>query len=164
MLDQENPSPGQALVVLVGLQGAGKTSFTRARLLPTHVHVSKDHFPRSARNKEARQARLVAAALGAGRSVVVDNTNPTALARAPLIELGRAHGALVIGYCFAAAVAECLERNRGRQGAARVPDVAIFATARCFEVPSFAEGFDALHVVRLVPGAGFEVTAWPEPR
>ncbi|AUX46511.1 kinase [Sorangium cellulosum] len=164
MLPQETPRPGPALVVLMGLQGAGKTSFARARLLDTHVHVSKDHFSRRAKNKDARQERLVAEALAAGRSVVVDNTNPTALVRAPLVALGRVHGALLIGYCFDAPVDECLERNRARQGAACVPDVAIFATAKRFEVPSFAEGFDELHAVRLVTGAGFEVTAWMEPR
>ncbi|XYH95442.1 AAA family ATPase [Sorangium sp. So ce1128] len=159
MLAQQATRSAPALVVLMGLQGAGKTSFTRARWGDTHVHVSKDHFPRRAKNKDARQERLIAAALESGRSVVVDNTSPTALVRAPLLALGRAHGALVVGYCFGASVEECLERNRGRQGALRVPDVAIFATARRFEAPSLAEGFDELHAVRLVVGEGFVVTA-----
>ncbi|AUX25412.1 kinase [Sorangium cellulosum] len=160
MVTEESARPELTLVVLMGLQGAGKTSFTRARWPGGHVHVSKDHFPRRAKHKDARQERLIAAALGEGRSVVVDNTHPTALVRAPLVALGRAHGALVVGYCFVARVDECLARNRGRQGRLRVPDVAIFATARRFEAPSLAEGFDELHAVRLVAGEGFEVTAW----
>ena len=35
------------LVILVGLQASGKTTFYRRRLSGTHRHVSKDNFPRS---------------------------------------------------------------------------------------------------------------------
>lgn len=65
------------LVIFSGLQAAGKTTFFRERFAATHEHVSKDAWP-NARKREARQRRLVEAHLRAGRSVVVDNTNPTA--------------------------------------------------------------------------------------
>src|SRR5438045_3602370 len=117
------------LVLLIGLQGAGKSSFYRACLAATHELVSKDRFPNN-RNPARRQRQLIAEALGAGRSVVVDNTNPTVEGRAELIALARSFGASIVGYYFESRLADCLERNRQRQGKARVPDIALYATRK----------------------------------
>ena len=143
------------LVIFVGLQASGKSTFFRERFAGTHEHVSKDLF-RNNKNPNRRQAQLIEDALGAGRSVVVDNTNPAVEDRRPLIQLGRKHGAKIVGYYFDASVRECLRRNAGREGKARVPDVAIFAAAKKLVPPSYSEGFDALLCVRLSDPA-FEV-------
>ena len=146
------------LVIFVGLQASGKTSFYRARFAQTHELVSKDRMPNN-RNPTRRQLVLVEEALRAGRSVVVDNTNARAADRLPLVMLGHALGARVIGYYFESNIAECLERNRARAGKARVPDVALYATRKRLESPSYVEGFDALSFVRMDAG-GWEVTEW----
>lgn len=147
------------LVILSGLQGSGKSSFFRERFEKTHLHVSKD-LMRNVRDREARQRRLIADALAARRSVVVDNTNPTPAQRVPLIELGRAHGARIVGYFFDVPLKLCLARNAQRSGRARVPDVAIFTTAKRLVPPSVEEGYDALYTVR--PDAdGLRVERWP---
>ena len=93
-----------------------------------------------------------------GRPVVVDNTNPTVEDRRPLVELGRRFGARVVGYHFDSGVRGCLARNASREGKARVPDVAIFATATRLALPSREEGFDGLYRVR-PNGPAFEVRA-----
>jgi predicted kinase len=149
------------LVLLIGLQGAGKSSFYRARFAGTHDLVSKDRFPNN-RNPARRQRHLVEEALAAGRSVVVDNTNPTVAERADLIALGRAFGARVVGYYFQSRLADCLERNRCREGKGRVPDVALYATRQRLCRPSLAEGFDRLSYVRLLGEGRFEVLDWDE--
>jgi predicted kinase len=133
-------------VILIGLPGSGKSTFYRERLAVTHELVSKDAM-RHNRQPQRRQEQLVEAALAAGRSVVVDNTNPRVADRAPIIAAARRHGAEVIGYFFATDAAEALRRNRAREGRDRVPAVAIFATRKRLEVPTFAEGFDHLFVV-----------------
>src|SRR4051812_30459862 len=112
------------LVILIGLPSAGKTSFYRERYAATHELVSKDLL-RNRRDRQARQMGLVAAALAAGRSVVVDNVNATIADREPLIATARAHGARVVGHVLATPVAACISRNRSREGAERVPAVAI---------------------------------------
>jgi hypothetical protein len=53
-------------------------------------------------------------------------------------------------------VKAALARNRGREGRARVPDVAIFVASKRLQAPTRAEGFDALYRVRADEG-GFEV-------
>lgn len=145
---------GLEVVILVGLQAAGKSSFYRARLGGTHVQVSKDLFP-NVRNKAKRQREEIEAALGAGRNVAVDNTNVTRAHRADIVEISRSWGAQVICYFFESVLQDCLTRNAARSGKARVPDVAIRVAARLLESPERTEGFDALWRVRLAEGGGF---------
>ncbi len=144
------------LVVFVGLQGAGKSTFYRQRFAATHALVSKDLMPRSA-DKARRQEREVREHLSAGRSVVVDNTNATKASRAPLIALGREYQASLSCHWFDADPKECIARNHLRAGAARVPPSAIWMTQRKLEPPSLEEGFARIVRVRL-SGDEFAVT------
>jgi predicted kinase len=134
------------LVIFTGLQGSGKTTYYHANFAATHVHVSKD-LMKNTRHRDERQQQMIEQALSEGKSVVVDNTNPTPLVRAPLIALGKHHGARVVGYYFEIPVKVAVERNRQREGRARVPDVAVYVTSKKIVAPSFAEGFDEVHVV-----------------
>jgi predicted kinase len=139
------------LVILMGLPGAGKTSFYRSRLAGTHVQVSKD-LMRNGGDRQARQMALVDEAIAAGRSVVVDNVNATVSDRALLIAAARRHGARVVGYLLDTPAGTCARRNRARTGRDRVPDVAVFAAAKRWERPARAEGFDELHRVETEAG------------
>ena len=132
----------QELVLLVGLPGAGKTTFYRSRFAETHVHVNRDQLRTSRRQQE-----LVALALAAGKSIVVDNTNATITERAALIATAQRSGIRVVGYYFDVTARECIARNANRQGKARVPNAAIFAVAKRMAPPAPEEGFDELHVL-----------------
>lgn len=168
---QPSPSPASVsagepqpleLVLLVGLPGAGKTTFYRQRLARTHAHASQDNFRLQGRRPARRPTELVEHALRAGRSVAVDDTNATLADRAALIAAARRNGARVVGYFVDVGPAECVAHNARRAGRARVPRVAIFATAKRLVAPSRAEGFDELFRVRPLPGDQFEVTAEPD--
>ncbi len=150
------------LVVLVGLQGAGKSTFYAERFAVTHELVSLDRL-RNNRRPRHRQLALLEEALSRGASVVVDNTNPTRAERAPLVTIAQAHGARVVAYFFDVPLAEARARNARREGRARVPDVALFVTAKKLEVPAADEGFDAVVRVRVREGAGFELAPLPLP-
>ena len=134
------------LIIFVGLQGSGKTTYYQQNFAATHVHVSKD-LMKTVRNRDAQQLQMIDAALGAGQSVVVDNTNPTPAIRQPLIEMAKRHGARVAAYHFDVPVKVAVARNRQREGKARVPDVAIFVTAKKLKPPTFQEGFDEVRVI-----------------
>jgi predicted kinase len=137
----------QELVVMVGLQGSGKSTWVAEHLAGTHVVVSKDHWP-NARHREARQRRIVAEQLAAGASVVVDNTNPSPAERAPLLALAAEAGVAARSVVMDTAVETCRQRNDARTGRARVPDVGLFSTAARLVLPSTAEGFAQVRVVR----------------
>jgi predicted kinase len=138
------------LVVLVGLQGAGKSTWVAEHCPPGPggpAVVSKDHWP-NARRRQARLERVVAELLAAGRDVVVDNTDPAPEDRAPLVRLARAAGARVRAVFLDTPPELCRARNAARTGRARVPDVGLAATRARLVPPSTEEGFDRVDVVR----------------
>jgi predicted kinase len=134
------------IIIFAGLQASGKSTFFRTRFAATHVLVSKDLL-RNNKQPSRRQQQLIEAALQAGSSVVVDNTNPTLADRAELIQSGRTYGAEIVGYYFEPQVKQSLLRNKQRTGKEKVPDVAIFATMKRFVPPTYQEGFDMLFSV-----------------
>jgi predicted kinase len=147
------------MIILVGLQASGKSTFYRTRFASTHAYVSKDLL-RNKKRPASLQQQLVVEALQAGRSVVIDNTNPTLEDRAPLIALGHQYAAQVICYTFELQVKRSLSWNAQRTGMARVPDVGIFATLKRLTTPTYKEGFDLLYTVRATEHDQFEVTPY----
>ncbi|MDQ6799694.1 MAG: ATP-binding protein [Acidobacteriota bacterium] len=135
------------LIIFVGLPGSGKSTYYFAHFAGTHVHVSKD-LMKGVRSSDSRQIAMVEESLGSGKPVVIDNTNPSAAIRAPLIAIGKRHGARIIAYYFDCSVKTALIRNQQREeGRGRVPKVAIFVTKKKLQPPAPEEGFDEIHVV-----------------
>ncbi|MEU7824392.1 ATP-binding protein [Catellatospora sp. NPDC049133] len=151
------------VAVLIGLQASGKSTFCRTVLADGRAVVSKDDF-RNARNRQRRQLRLVGEALVAGRSVVVDNTNPSPEQWQPLIEAAREHGASVAGYWFPPDPAGSAARNAVRDDRTRVPAAGLRAVLRELRRPSRADGFDRLYTVGFDGAGGFRVEVLEEER
>jgi len=143
----------RTIVIMMGVQGSGKSTFYATHLAENFVRVNLDTL--KTRNRERL---LIEECLAEGKSYAVDNTNPTRQDRERYIPVAREHGYRVIGYLMQTGVEHCLDRNRGREGKARVPDVAIYATARKLEHPTYEEGFDELY---LVENDGTEMTVIP---
>lgn len=146
------------LVIFIGLQASGKSTFYHSYFADTHDYVSKDRLPNSKKNEQ--QAAHITIALQAQRSIVVDNTNPTLEDRAALIALGRVYDAEIVGYYFDAAAKQCVERNKLREGKARVPDKVIYITASRLTQPTYAEGFDRLYSIEIADNENFRVREW----
>ncbi len=156
MLASKRYNRAMELIIFIGLQASGKSTFYHQYFETTHLHISKDLLHNN-RKPGRRQMQLVEEALQARQSVVVDNTNPALADRESLIHLGHECGAQVTGYYFESQVRSSLERNKTRLGKARVPDVAIYVTASKLVPPSYAEGFDTLYDVHIAENSGFEV-------
>jgi tRNA uridine 5-carbamoylmethylation protein Kti12 len=137
------------LVILIGLQASGKSTFRRARFDATHVVVSKDDFASNHRPAR-RQEYLIREALRAERPVVVDNTNVRREDRVALIALAREFSVPALGYFLKSTLEESLRRNAERTGRARVPDVGLFSMRKVFVEPAWSEGFDELYAVEIV--------------
>lgn len=136
------------VILFVGLQASGKSTFYRNHFANTHTLISKD-LMRNNKRPQRRQMRLLREALERGENVVIDNTNPAPEDRIPLIECAREHSANVVGYFFQSTLEDSKQRNAQREGKARVPDVALYTTIRKLEPPNKEEGFDALYAVEL---------------
>jgi predicted kinase len=139
-------------VILVGIQASGKSTFYRERFFDTHLRISLD-LVRTRR----RERLLMEACLEGGQRFVIDNTNPTVAERARYLAPARAARFRTIGYFFEPDSKGSVARNAGR--ARQVPPSGIFGTLKRLERPTFAEGFDELHRVRVGDGT-FTIEAW----
>lgn len=148
-------------MLLIGLQGAGKSTFRRKFFAVSHVVVSKDLL-RNNRRPQRRQLELIHDALKRGASVVVDNTNPRLEDRAALIEVANQYGARVRGFYLACSVETSQARNALRLGRERVSDIGIFSTAKQMRRPSRAEGFDELYYVTTASEGEFLIEEFKE--
>jgi len=143
-------------VLMIGLPGSGKSSFYRERFFTTHVRISLDLL-----KTRYREQLFLQSCLESGQKFVIDNTNPTRSERAVYISSAKGKRFRVAGYYFQSQVADCQRRNGVRPESERVPDVAIFATAKKLELPNWDEGFDALSYVRIT-GSEFVVEDWQD--
>jgi predicted kinase len=143
-------------IILIGLPGAGKSTFYRERFAG-YAHISKDLWP-NASGREARQQKLIDDTLAAGKSIVVDNTNPTAAERARIITAAKNRDARLIGYFIDVSTRAAVARNANRTGKSKVPNVAIFTTAKRLQPPQLTEGFDELFRVELNKDRSFRIT------
>ncbi len=135
-------------IVFCGIQASGKTRLYRDRFLDTHVRISRDLL-----GTEHRERRFLELCLETGQRFVVDKTNATPAHRRPYVEAARAAGFTVAGYVLEVAPRDALARNARRAPPWRVPARAILGTRKALVLPTPAEGFDVLRLVR-PDGAG----------
>ena len=133
----------KTMIIMMGLQGSGKSTFYEKYLSKDHVRVNLDTL--KTRNKEHL---LIDECLSEGKNFAIDNTNPTCEDRARYISLAQEHGYRIVGYFMESKIKDCIDRNALREGKARVPNTAIAATSNKLEIPSYEEGFDELYFVK----------------
>lgn len=142
-------------IILIGIQGSGKSTFCRQRFFDSHVRINLDML--RTRNRERV---LVAACLEAKQRFVVDNTNPTVAERAEYIRQAKNHGFKVIGYYFNSKPSDCLARNAYREEKSRIPEKGVLGTYKRLQLPSLEEGFDELYYVKIDGEQTFQVMEW----
>jgi len=139
-----NEPPRPEAILLIGLQGSGKSTFCRERFFATHVRINLDML-----RTRRRESLLLDACLAGEVSFVVDNTNATIAARARYLALARAARFRCIGYYFDVPIALCLARNAARPPGERVPPVGIYGTRKRLQPSTLEEGFDVLYRVTI---------------
>ena len=129
-------------ILLIGIQGSGKTTFYRDHFSQTHARISLDLLKTRRREKETMQA-----CLQSGQPFVIDNTNVRRAERQAYIDSAKSAGFRVIGYFFDTPLGEAIRRNKLRSGREVIPVAGIAGTLKRLERPSIDEGFDELHTV-----------------
>jgi predicted kinase len=142
-------------VLLIGIQGAGKSTFYLRRFFHTHVRLSLDIL-----RTRRRERVLLEACLSAGQELVVDNTSVTAAERARYILPAKAAGFQVTGYFFEPDPRGSMRRNNEREGKRRVPPAGLFGTLKRLQRPRRDEGFDELYRVRVSEPGEFLTEPW----
>ncbi len=131
-------------IIFCGIQASGKTSFYKDHFFKTHLRISLDLL--NSRNKEQI---FLTTCFATQQRFVIDNTNPTQLARRSYIDQARAYKFKVIGYYFLTSVEEAIARNKNRTGKEHVPIPGIRGTNKKLEPLTFEEGFDQIFHVTL---------------
>jgi len=142
------------LVIFIGIQASGKSSFFKERFFDTHVRINMDML-----NTRHREQVLFEACLRGKQPMVIDNTNPSIEDRRRYIEPARAAKFSVTGYYFQSVIDAALARNAAR-GEQAVPERGVRGTYSKLVLPSATEGFDQRFYVRLHPEGGFIVLPW----
>jgi len=140
------------VVIFMGLQASGKSTFYRERFFDTHIRINLDML-----KTRRREQLLVQACLEAKQPFVVDNTNPTREDRHRYIEPAKAKGFRVTGYFFQSEIEACGERNQSRPEKQVVPMAGVLKTYRKLEEPSLDEGFERLYFVKIDADGRFVV-------
>ncbi|HEX3647919.1 MAG TPA: polynucleotide kinase-phosphatase [Pseudonocardiaceae bacterium] len=115
--------PDMALVALIGVSGAGKSTFAARHFAPTQV-LSSDACRGMVADDENDQSatadafdvlyHIAGKRLARGRITVVDATNTQRDARAAVVALAKEHDVLPVAIVLDLPVGECLARNAER--------------------------------------------------
>lgn len=131
-------------MILIGVPGAGKTTFYQERFASTHVRISLDEV--TSRSKlEAKVNDCIAAK----NSFVVDNTNVRRQDREWFVRTARSAGYRVVGYVFRLELRAAIKRNSLRKGKQVIPVPALIRIWKGMEQPDLKEGFGELSTVNI---------------
>lgn len=144
-------------IIFVGIQASGKSTFYSQRFFQTHIRINLDMI-----KTRHREKRLLETCLEIAQSFVVDNTNPTPEERKRYIEPAKNQGFHIIGYYFESKITDSIQRNQNRKPEQQVPEKGIRGTHARLIIPKYAEGFDDLYYVRLLPEGEFAVEEWSD--
>jgi predicted kinase len=130
------------MLLFIGIQASGKTTFYRERFFDTHLRISLDLL-----KTRYREAAFVQLCCATGQRFVVDNTNARREERLRYIAAARQGRFRVIGYFFEPDPQASFERNQQREKKHFVPAAGLFGTLKRLERPDCAEGYDELYRV-----------------
>jgi len=139
-------------ILLIGIQGAGKSTFYKERFFDTHIRISLDMLKARYREQVFLQACILAK-----QPCVVDNTNVLAAEREKYIGPVKEAGFRIVGYYFPVPVRHAIGRNQKREGKKKIPVQGILGTHKRLQPPRREEGFDRLYCVTVTETNEFVV-------
>lgn len=133
----------QELVLLVGYPGSGKSTLTKLFEDKPHYEVIHGDDLKT----ESKMKKALKAGIEAGKSVVIDATNPSAKKRAVYISLARELNPKIHVRVIemSTSIEESLDRNGQREKP--VPKIALYLFRKNYEKPTRAEGINEYVVV-----------------
>jgi len=141
----------QEVVVLVGWPGSGKSTIATKVLVPAgYVWINQDTLKTASKCLEAART-----AVASGKSVVIDNTNPSSIGRSQFVSLARMRKLPCRCFHFTASreLAEHLNMYRERLSRgqrAHVPAIGYNLFNKHYQEPTLSEGFSEIKKINFV--------------
>lgn len=145
LADEYKHDPARLTIILmIGYPGVGKSVFVENMILPHGlVYVNRDTL-----KTMKKCINLADKSLKSGKSVVIDNTNPSREARKVFINLAKQYKARVIVFDFIAdfEIAYRLNKARKESGLGHVLPVVVFVKFRMqYQAPHKSEGIHEIY-------------------
>jgi predicted kinase len=142
------------MIIFIGIQASGKSSFYKDNFFNTHLRISNDLL-----KTKNRENKLLDYCKNTEMPLVIDNTNVTKDARKKYIQFAQEINIPVIGYYFKTDVERSIKWNSERKGKECIPKVGILDAYKRLEKPSIDEGFDKLYYVDIIDN-NFIINEW----
>ena len=139
-------------MLLIGRPASGKSTFSRRHLQPHgYINISRDTL-----TTQSKCLQAVDEALKNGKSVVVDNTNPSQSARSEYIKIAKKSKIPVRCLVFTTGreLSDHLNYYRMYQTEGkerRIPDVAFRVYEKYYKEPELTEGITKIEHVNFIP-------------
>jgi len=142
----------QEAVIFVGSPGAGKSTFW-SNYCKTYARVNNDELKTPAKCQKAMRD-----ALKAGKSVVIDNTNPKAMTRLLYLKIAKEYKVPTRVVFFDISKEVAMHNNMQREVntsrshfSKKVPSIAIHTYYKYLEHPLESEGFESVIPTSFIP-------------
>ena len=139
-------------MLLVGRPASGKSTFSQHHFQPHgYVNINRDTL-----RTQSKCLKAVQEGLKSGKSVVIDNTNPSKSGRAEFIKLAQSAKVPVRCFLFTASahLTDHLNYYRMYQTKGkvrRIPDVAYRVYEKNYEEPELKEGLEEIKRIDFIP-------------
>lgn len=144
-------SDKQEIVVMVGVQGSGKSSFSKNYLVSKgYEQISNDKY-----RSFNKCTQVMEKAIAARKSVVVDNTNPDEDSRQQFIHIAKKHGLPIRCFVMKTSLDHAQHNLKFRyysdESIPPIPDMAFNIYKKKFKMPELSEGFDDVIEIEFIP-------------
>ncbi|XP_021925510.1 uncharacterized protein F21D5.5 isoform X2 [Zootermopsis nevadensis] len=144
-------SDTKEVVVLVGSPGSGKSFFASTYLVPEGYH----HVNRDTLGSLQKCMSTLESALAAGKSVIIDNTNPDKESRQKFISAARKHGVMCRCFVLKTSIEHAKHNNKFREytddNHEPISDMIINMYKKKYVEPNQDEGFDDIVKINFIP-------------
>ncbi|KAM9959170.1 hypothetical protein ACTFIR_000228 [Dictyostelium discoideum] len=137
------------MVISVGYPAAGKSTFARKYFgTAGYTIINQDTL-----KDKAQCLKAANAALAQGKSVVIDNTNPTKDVRAEYLALAKKYNAKARCLNFTTSFDLAMHLNYYRErkdGVKHIPSIGYFTFRKKYQEPNTSEGFVSVHQINFI--------------